>query len=120
MRIHNAEMDIKTAGLLLFIADNTDCKGVVKMGIGEISQCVGESPMWVSRHIKSLISSGLVTNQMLQRDVTGETAHEKPLTCSVSISYEMLENIQMLQRGVTDKSDNLSQKTNKRKGGIDK
>ena len=107
MKIHKIEMDIKTAGLLLFLSDNADRKGVVKMGIREISRHIGESPMWVSRHIESLISSGFVANQMLQRGVTEEIAHKKVITCCVSTSYEILENKQMLQKSVTDKFDKI-------------
>ena len=114
MKIHNAEMDIKTAGLLMFLADNADSEGVVNMGVREISRRIGEKPMWVSRHIESLISSGLVDNQMLQRGVTEKIASKKILTCCVSISYEILENEQISQKGVTDKSDNLSQEDKER------
>lgn len=107
MRIHNSEMDIKTAGLLLFIADNTDSKGIVKMGVREISRRIGENPMWVSRHIESLINSGLIANKMLPSNVTEKTTSKKVLTCCVSTSYEKAEKAQTLQGSVTDKFDKI-------------
>ena len=68
MKIHNIEMDIKTAGLLMFLADNADSKGIVKMGVREISRHIGEKPMWVSRHIQELCNTNIIQSSTIQKE----------------------------------------------------
>lgn len=107
MKIHNTEMDIKTAGLLLFLADNTDSKGVVKMGIREISRRIGESPMWVSRHIKDLCEANIIQSAPIQKCVTENIAASKIIKCCVTVSYGMIQKSKVVQNIDTELFDKI-------------
>ena len=103
MKIHKAEIDIKTAGLLLFIADNADCNGIVRMGIREIARRIGENPKWVSRHIKTLEDVKLIHNQVSQNGVTENICPIKAIKCSLITSYEKIDVSCMSQNSDTEK-----------------
>lgn len=107
MKIHNTEIDIQSAGLLLFLADNTDSKGLVKLGIREISRRIGESPMWVSRHIKTLCDVKLIQKEPLQKGVTENIDPKRLLKCCLATSYEKLEKDGSLQNSDTEKFNKI-------------
>lgn len=107
MKIHNIEIDIQSAGLLLFLADNTDSKGLVKLGVREISRRIGESPMWVSRHIKALSDVKLIQNEPLQKSVTEEISPIKVLKCCLTTSYGLSTENGMLQNDDTEKFNKI-------------
>lgn len=87
MKIYNTEMDIKTAGLLMFLADNADSEGIVKMGIREISRRIGESPMWVSRHINYLCELNFIQSVPVHKEDTDNIPKAKALKCYVNTSW---------------------------------
>lgn len=86
MKIHNTEMDIKTAGLLMFLADNADSEGIVNMGIREISRRIDEKPMWVSRHINYLCELNFIQSVPVHKEDTDNIPKAKVLKCYVNLS----------------------------------
>ena len=100
-------MDIKTAGLLLFLADNTDSKGVVKMGIREISRRIGENPMWVSRRIKDLCEANIIQSSPIQKSVTENIAASKVIKCCATVSYGMVQKSNVVQNSDTELFDKI-------------
>lgn len=107
MKINKTEIDIQSAGLLLFLADNTDSKGLVKMGIREISRRIGENPKWVSRHIKTLCEVKLIQSETSQKSVTGNINPIKVLKCSLTTSYVQVNVKGMTQSVDTEKFERL-------------
>lgn len=103
MKINKTEIDIQSAGLLLFLADNANSQGLVKMGVREISRHVGKNPVWVSRHIKALNDVKLIQNEPLQGCVTGNIGQIKVLKCCITVSYKLPDKSGVLQDGVTEK-----------------
>lgn len=102
MKFQGKEIDLDSAALLLFLADNVHSDGYVKMSLKEISNNIGENPMWVSRHIKLLEKIGLVTKEVLREGVTGINAQKVKLKPSVIITYANVNKKEVLREGVTE------------------
>lgn len=107
MKIHNTEMDIKTAGLLMFLADNADSKGIVKMGVREISRRIGEKPMWVSRHIQELCNANIIQSSIIQNSVTENVNPLKIIKCCATVSYGLMQKDDMIQNSDTELFDKI-------------
>lgn len=107
MKINKVDIDIKSAGLLLFLADHADSKGTVKLGVREMSRQIGESPMWVSRHIEELSNAKLVYTMPLQKSVTENINPRKIIKCCLTASYGKIAENGMVQNTDTERFDKI-------------
>lgn len=91
----------------MFLSDNVDSKGIVKLSLKEIANAIGENKMWVSRHLNALENVKLIHKEMLRDSVTGIKTYKYGITPLISIICNMTDSDVVLRGSVTEEFNKI-------------